>query len=64
VGRHFLTSGLVLAFSVGFGEKRAHLHYAMVTAASVVTELSHPFLGEIGTSPEPLRAVILVLEPQ
>jgi hypothetical protein len=68
----FLTSGLVLAFSVGFSEKRAHLHYAMVTAASVlvaanlflVTELSHPFLGEIGTSPEPLRAVILVLEPQ
>jgi hypothetical protein len=27
----------------------------------LVLELSHPFMGEIGTSPEPLREVIRVL---
>jgi hypothetical protein len=68
----FLTSGLVLGFAVVFGETQARMHYAMVAAVSVlvavnlflVTELAHPFLGEIGTSPEPLREVINALEPQ
>ncbi|MFI0786687.1 DUF4239 domain-containing protein [Streptomyces lydicus] len=65
----FLTSGLVLGFSVTFGSERALMHYGMVGAVSVlvaanlflVTELSYPFLGEFGTSPEPLRTVTHVL---
>ncbi|WP_245689077.1 DUF4239 domain-containing protein [Streptomyces chattanoogensis] len=65
----FLTSGLVLGFSVVFGCEQALTHYGMVGAVSVlvaanlflVTELSYPFLGEFSTSPEPLRAVLQVL---
>ena len=62
----FLVSGLVLGFAVIIGESQGRMHFVMVTAVSVlvavilflITELSHPFLGEIGTSPEPMRAVI------
>lgn len=69
-GLIFLTSGLVLGFAVIIGEQQAGMHYAMAVAIGalvgtilfLVTELSHPFLGEIGTSPEPLRAVTQVLE--
>jgi hypothetical protein len=65
-----LTSGLVLGFAVIFGEARADMHYTMIVAVSalvavllfLITELAHPFLGEIGTSPEPMRAVIQVAE--
>jgi hypothetical protein len=68
----FLTSGLVLGFVVVIGETRARMHYAMVAAVSVlvavnlflVTELAHPFLGELGTSPEALRVAISLLEHQ
>jgi hypothetical protein len=68
----FLTSGLVLGFAVVIGETQARMHYAMVAAVSVlvavnlflVTELAHPFLGEMGTSSEPLREAINSLEPQ
>jgi hypothetical protein len=66
----FLVTGLVLGFAVIIGETQAHMHYAMVVAVSVlvavilflITELAHPFLGEIGTSPEPMRAVIGLVE--
>jgi len=66
----FLISGLVLGFAVVYGETRARMHYAMVAAVSVlvavnlflVTELAHPFLGELGTSPEALREAINSLE--
>jgi hypothetical protein len=68
----FLTSGLVLGFAVVIGETQARMHYAMVAAVSVlvavnlflVTELAHPFLGEMGTSSEPLREAISSLERQ
>lgn len=29
----------------------------------LVTELSHPFLGEFSTSPDPLRALVEILSP-
>ncbi|MGW7576001.1 bestrophin-like domain [Streptomyces sp. NPDC054765] len=62
----FLTTGLVLGFSVVFGSAQAPMHYGMVGAVSVlvaanlflVMELSFPFLGEFATSPEPLNAVV------
>ncbi|MFG2208800.1 hypothetical protein [Streptomyces sp. NPDC048638] len=62
----FLTSGLVLGFSVLFGSEQARMHYGMVGAVSVlvaanlflVAELSYPFLGEFATSPEPLNAMV------
>jgi hypothetical protein len=65
-----LTSALVLGFAVVFGETQVRMHYAMVAAVSVlvaanlflVTELAHPFLGELGTSSEPLREAINILE--
>ncbi|MCH6166704.1 DUF4239 domain-containing protein [Pseudonocardia alaniniphila] len=68
----FLLSGLVLGFAVIYGETRARTHYAMVAAVSVlvavnlflVTELAHPFLGELGTSSEALREAINYLGPQ
>jgi hypothetical protein len=66
----FLISGLVLGFAVIIGETQARMHYAMVVAVSVlvavilflITELAHPFLGEIGTSPEPMHAVTQLVE--
>ncbi|GAA3051359.1 hypothetical protein GCM10010464_14690 [Pseudonocardia yunnanensis] len=68
----FLLSGLVLGFTVIYGETRARMHYAMVAAVSVlvavnlflVLELAHPFLGELGTSPEALREAMNYLAPQ
>jgi hypothetical protein len=65
----FLTSGLVLGFSVVFGCREARMHYGMVGAVSVLVaanlflfvELGYPFLGEFATSPEPLRAVVEIL---
>ncbi|MEU6331701.1 hypothetical protein ABZ851_31135 [Streptomyces sp. NPDC047049] len=67
----FLTSGLVLGFSVVFDAGQAKAHYGMVAAVSVlvaanlflVTELSYPFLGEFSTSPEPLHELIEILSP-
>ncbi|MFF8785919.1 DUF4239 domain-containing protein [Streptomyces sp. NPDC015125] len=67
----FLTSALVLGFSVIFDAGQAKMHYGMVGAVSVlvaanlflVTELSYPFLGEFSTSPEPLRVLIEILSP-
>jgi Protein of unknown function (DUF4239) len=66
----FLTSGLVLGFAVILGESQARMHYVTVAAAGalvavivfLLTELAHPFFGEMSTSPEPLRAAIEVLE--
>ncbi|MGX1759077.1 bestrophin-like domain [Streptomyces lydicus] len=67
----FLTSGLVLGFSVIFDAGQAKMHYGMIAAVSVlvatnlflVTELSYPFLGEFSTSPEPLHELVEVLSP-
>lgn len=66
----FLTSALLLGCAIIYGVERPATHYTMVAILGVlvgaqlflVLELSHPFVGEIGTSPEPLREVIRVVE--
>ena len=66
----FLTSALLLGCSIIYGVERPATHYTMVAILGVlvgaelflVLELSHPFIGEIATSPEPLREVIRVLD--
>jgi hypothetical protein len=65
----FLTSGLLLGCAAVYGVEKPAMHYAMVATLGVlvaaelflVLELSHPFIGEIATSLEPLREVIKVL---
>ncbi len=65
----FLTSGLLLGCAIIYGVEKPSTHYAMVVILGVlvaaelflVLELSHPFIGEIATSPEPLRQVVRVL---
>jgi hypothetical protein len=62
----WLTGGLLLACAIIYGVEKPSTHYTMVVILGVlvavtiflVLELSHPFIGEIGTSPEPLRQVI------
>jgi hypothetical protein len=64
----FLTSGLLLGCAIVYGVAKPATHSAMVATLGVlvaaelflVVELSHPFIGEIATSPEPLREVIQV----
>jgi len=66
----FLTSALLLGCAIVYGVDKPATHYTMVAILGVlvgaeiflVLDLSHPFLGEIGTSPEPLHEVIRVLE--
>jgi hypothetical protein len=65
----FLTSGLLLGCAILYGGGKPAVHTAMVATLGVlvaaelflVVELSHPFIGEIGTSPQPLYDVIRVL---
>jgi Protein of unknown function (DUF4239) len=62
----WLTSGLLLACAIVYDVAKPATHYAMVMILGVlvavnlflVTELSHPFIGEIGTSSEPLHEVV------
>ena len=62
----WLTSGLLLACAIIYDVEKPATHYTMVAILGVlvganlflVLELSHPFIGEIGTSSEPLRQVI------
>jgi Protein of unknown function (DUF4239) len=64
-----LTSGLVLGSAIIYGVEKPAMHYAMVaplgvliaTALFMVLEFSHPYIGELATSPEPLHDVIQVL---
>jgi hypothetical protein len=66
----FLTSGLVLGTAVIYGVEKPSLHYPMVAIVGVlvatnlflVLQLSHPFIGDVATSPDPLREVVRVLE--
>jgi hypothetical protein len=66
----FLTSALVLGCVIIYGVEEASMSYPMVLTVGamvaanlfLVLQLSHPFLGDIGTSPEPLREVVRVLE--
>ena len=60
-----LTSTLVIGCAIVYGVERAALHYPMVATIGVlvaanlflVLQLSHPFIGEIGVSPEPLHEI-------
>lgn len=62
----WLTSGLLLACAIVYDVKKPATHYTMVAILGVlvavnlflVAELSHPFIGEIGTSSEPLQQVV------
>src|SRR5689334_3912771 len=64
-----LTSGLLLGGAIIYGVENPATHSAMVAILGVlvgaqlflVVELSHPFMGEIATSPEPLREVVHIL---
>jgi hypothetical protein len=67
----FLTSGLLLGGAIIYGVEKPATHYTMVAILGelvgaqlfLVLELSHPFIGEIATSPQPLHEVIDVLTP-
>ncbi len=65
-----IISGLVLGCAIIYGVEHPAMHSAMVATVGalvaanlfLVLQLSHPFIGEIGTSPEPLREVVNVLD--
>ncbi len=65
-----LTSGLVLGCAIIYGVEKPGMHSAMVATVGalvaanlfLVLQLSHPYVGEIGTSVEPLREVVRVLQ--
>jgi hypothetical protein len=67
----WLASGLLLGCGIVYGVEKPAMHYIMVASLGVlvaavlylVLELSNPFVGQIATSPEPLREVIQVLSP-
>ena len=62
----WLTSALLLGCAIIYDVEKPSTHYSMVAILGVlvavnlflVLELSHPFLGEIGTSSEPLKQVV------
>ena len=66
----FLTSGLVLGTAIIYGVEKPSMHYPMVAIVGVlvatnlflVLQLSHPFIGDVATSPDPLREAVGVLE--
>jgi hypothetical protein len=66
----FLTSALVLGCAIIYGVEKPAMHYPMVATVGVlvaanlflVLQLSHPYVGEMATSPEPLREVIRVAD--
>lgn len=66
-----LTSAMVLGCAIMYGVEKPAMDYAMVATLGVlvgaalflVVDLSYPYIGEISTSPEPLREVIQVLSP-
>lgn len=66
----FLTSGLVLGSAIAFGVESPRMHYVVVLTVGalvaanlfLVVDLSHPYLGDIATSPTPLQAVVDYLQ--
>jgi Protein of unknown function (DUF4239) len=64
-----LTGVLVVGCAVIYGIEEPRMSYAMVATVGVlvaanlflIMELSHPYIGEIATSPQPLRDVVTVL---
>ena len=65
-----VTSGLLLGCAVIYGVEKPSSHYAMVGIIGtlvgaqlfLVVELSHPYVGAVSTSPEPLHQVVRILE--
>jgi predicted membrane channel-forming protein YqfA (hemolysin III family) len=65
----FLTSAMVLGTVIIYGVEKSVVHYPMVAVVGVIVaanlflvlELSHPFVGEIATSSDPLREVVSML---
>ena len=65
----FLVSGMVLGTVVFYGVERPVLHYPMVVVVGVIVatnlflilELSHPYLGAVGTTSDPLQEVVWTL---
>jgi hypothetical protein len=68
---NFVTGAMLLTSGIIFGGSKSAFNSAMVAALGVliasvlfvVVEMSHPYLGEIATSPEPLRQVVAFLSP-
>ena len=66
-----LTSGLVLGCAIIYGGEKSAMHYAMTATIGalvainlfLILELSHPYIGDIATSPQPLLEVIRFLAP-
>lgn len=67
----FLTSGMVLGGAIIYGGEKSARHYLMVATVGaliasnlfLILQLSHPYTGEIATSPEPIREVLRLLSP-
>jgi len=65
----FVLGGLIMGWSIVFGVTDAQVRFPVVATAGalvagqvfLILQLSHPYVGEIGTSPEPLLEVIRVL---
>ncbi len=65
----FLTSAMVLGTVVIYGVEKAGMHYPMVAIVGVIVatnlflilELSHPFIGGIATTTDPLYQVVSIL---
>ena len=65
----FLMGGLILGWSVVFGVNDVSMRFPVVATVGalgacqvfLILQLSHPYVGEIGTSPEPLREVVRML---
>ena len=64
----FMTSALVLGCAIIYDVEAPRMHYAMVASVAtlvaaelfLIFELAYPYIGEIGTSAEPLREVVRV----
>lgn len=67
----FLTSAMVVGTVVIYGVEKPTMHYPMVaivgliiaTNLFLILELSHPFLGGIATTSDPLHEVVSMLSP-
>jgi hypothetical protein len=65
----FLTSAMVVGTVVIYGVEKAGMHYPMVAVVGLIVatnlflilELSHPFIGGISTTSDPLYEVVSVL---
>jgi hypothetical protein len=65
----FLTSTMVLGTVIIYGVEKSAMHYPMVAVVAVVVaanlflvlELSHPYVGDLSTSSDPLQDVVRVL---